>query len=62
MLFIIRINDLDLGISSKVGNFADATKVDRIIKSDQDTSELQGDLDRLNDWARKWQMEFIIGK
>ncbi len=28
----------------------------------QDARELQGDLDRLYDWVRKWQMEFNIGK
>ncbi len=33
-----------------------------MIRTEQDGSELQGDLDRLYDWARKWQMEFNIGK
>ncbi len=33
-----------------------------MIKTEQDANELQGDLDRLYDWARKWQMEFHIGK
>ncbi len=61
-LFIIYINNLDSGISSEVSKFADDTKVGRIIRTDQDASELQGDLDRLYDWARKWQMEFNIGK
>ncbi len=34
----------------------------KVIRTDQDVRELQGDLDRLSDWARKWQMEFNIGK
>ncbi len=62
LLFIIYINDLDSGISSEVSKFADDTKVGRVIRTDYDASELQGDLDRLNEWARKWQMEFKIGK
>ncbi len=47
--FIIYINDLDSGISSDVSKFADDTKVGRVIRTDQDASELQDDLDRLYD-------------
>ncbi len=54
LLFIIYINDLDSGISSEVSKFADDTKVGKIIRTGQDARELQGDLDRLYDWARKW--------
>ncbi len=60
LLFIIYINDLDSGICSEVSKFEDDTKVGRVIRPDQDDSELQGDLDELYDWARKWQMEFNI--
>ncbi len=42
----------------EVSKFADDTKVGKIIRTDQDATELQGDLDRLYDWARKWQIEF----
>ncbi len=59
---IIYNNDVDSGISSEISKFADNTKVGRVIRTDQDASELQGDLDRLYDWARKWQMEFNVGK
>ncbi len=62
MLFVIYINDLDSGISSEVSKFADDTKAGRVIKTDQDASQLQGDLDRLYGWAGKWQMEFNIVK
>ncbi len=60
--FIIYINDLDFGIGSEVSKFADDTKVGKVIRTDQDARELQGDLDRIYDWAMKWQMEFNIGK
>ncbi len=61
-MFITYINDLDSGIRSKVSNFMNDTKVGRIIKTGQDVSELQSDLDRLYYRAKKWQMEFNIRK
>ncbi len=47
---------------SEVSKFVDDTEVGRVIRTEQDANELQGDLDGLYDWARKWQMEFNIGK
>ena len=62
LLFIIYINDLDVGLSSDVSKFADDTKVGRVIRTEQDAGELQRDLEKLYEWTRKWQMEFNIGK
>lgn len=53
LLFLIYINDLDSSISSEVSKFADDTKVGRVIRTHQDARKLQGDLDRLYEWARK---------
>ncbi len=53
---------MDTGISSDVSKFADDTKIGRVIQSGRDASALQGDLDKLFDWAGKWQMEFNVGK
>ncbi len=36
LLFIIYINDLDVGISSEVSKSADDTKVGRVIRTEQD--------------------------
>ncbi len=47
LLFIIYINDLDSGISSEGRKFAGDTKVGRVIRTDQDASELQDDLNKL---------------
>ncbi len=33
-----------------VSKFADDTKIGRVIRTNQDANELQGDLDRLDDW------------
>ena len=47
ILFLIYINDLDDGITSKVLKFADDTKVFRKIKSDADSQHLQDDLNQI---------------
>ncbi len=54
--------NLDTGISSDVSKFADDTKIGRVIRSNQDASILQNELDNLYEWAEKWQMRFIVGK
>ena len=50
------------GISSEISKFADDSKIGRIIKSKSDVKELHGDLDWLNEWVVKWQMDFNIDK
>ena len=62
LLFMIYINDLDGGISSDISKFADDYKIGRIIGSESDVKDLQGDLDRLNEWVIRWQMDFYIDK
>ncbi len=46
------INDLDFGISSEVSKFADDIKVGKVIRTEQNASDLQGHLHRFYDWAR----------
>ncbi len=58
LLFTIFINDLPDKINSDVKMYADDTKVFRRVSCDEDQQQLQTDLDNLNDWASKWQMEF----
>ncbi|RLV51419.1 hypothetical protein D9V41_16950, partial [Aeromicrobium phragmitis] len=62
ILFLIYINDLDDGVSSKVLNCADDTKVFRKVKRNADTHILQDDLAKLVKWSEKWQMLFNFGK
>ena len=62
LLFLIYINDLDSGISSDVSKFADDTKIGRVIRSDSDVIALQSDLDKMNEWSNRWQMQFNINK
>ena len=71
MLFLIFINDLPLEILSPLSLFADDSKIfSRILgeKSRQKWGEfdghqaLQDDLNRVQEWARTWKMEFNIDK
>ena len=71
ILFLIFINDLPLEVLSPLSLFADDSKIfTRIVTSRKKSkwvgfdghSALQRDLTRVQEWARKWKMEFNIGK
>ena len=71
ILFLIFINDLPWGLLSKLGLFADDSKLFSRIISNKNKSKyrdrsgsrnLQEDLNRVVEWAKKWKMEFNIGK
>ena len=71
ILFLIFINDLPTELLSKLSLFADDSKLfSRIIANKNNTNpggtdggaSLQGDLDRVVEWAKKWKMEFNVDK
>ena len=62
LLFIIYINDLDDDITSKITKFADDTKLCHKANCEQDRLTIQSDLDKLVEWAEKWQMNFNVDK
>ena len=62
LLFIIYINDLDLGLVSKISKFADDTKVGINADSDAAVKQLQEDLRKVGEWSKKWQMPFNLDK
>ena len=62
ILFLIFIDDLDEGLSSAILKFADDTKIYGRVDCWEDRNRLQRDLERLVDWADKWQMSFNVGK
>ena len=62
ILFLIFIDDLDEGLSSAILKFADDTKIYGKVDCWEDRNRLQKDLERLVDWADKWQMSFNVGK
>ena len=57
LLFLTFINDLDLNIYNILLKFADNIKICSGIRSTQDMSKLQEDLNTLLEWAH-WQMQF----
>ena len=62
VLFLIYINDLDCDIISKIGKFADDTKMCKAVSSSQDIEILQSDLNSLHKWSNDWQMQFNVDK
>ena len=58
LLFLVFINDINSNISSQIRLFADDTIIYRAIKSAADQIALQEDLNKLEQWAKEWQMEF----
>ncbi len=62
LLFLVYIDDLEEGILSKLSKFADDTKLAGVVDSLEQSQELQRDLNRLVDWAQKWDMQFNVDK
>ena len=60
LLFVIYINDLPDVVDKLtfVFLFADDTKLFRRIKSTADVLILQSDINKLNDWSKKWLLKF----
>ena len=61
-LFLVYINDLEEGVTGKILNFADDTKLFRKTKEIGDKQKLQDDFNKLIKWSEKWQMLFNFGK
>ena len=59
ILFIIYINDILTNVTLTVTIYADDTKIYRTINEpDKNIPAIQLDLNRLTDWATKWQLRF----
>ncbi|KAF2346802.1 Reverse transcriptase domain [Trinorchestia longiramus] len=62
LFFIIYINNLDVGIISKINKFSDDTKLCPKAFTERDRVTIQSDLNRLLQWTETWQMSFNIDK
>ena len=62
MLFVIIINDLPFAIKNFCKLFADDTKLYRTIRTEDDTTSLKDDINRLVNWSTMWQLPFIEQK
>ena len=50
------------GLTSPVKLFVDDMKVCRVLNTEKDTGQLQGDLSKLQSWSIDWQLNFNPGK
>ncbi len=62
VLFIIYINDIDLGLNNFIAKFADDTKIGNSAISDLDRQSLQEDLRKISAWCDRWEMPFNVNK
>ncbi len=58
VMFLIYINDLPECVESAVRIFADDTKIFRKVDSVTDCRALQHDINKLEQWASTWKMQF----
>ena len=62
LMFLLYVNNIAAGISSSLRLFADNCLLYRTIKSTEDSTILQKDLEMLSQWATVWQMKFNVSK
>ena len=62
LMFLLNINDISKNIHSQLRLFADDCLLYRVINTEQDTLQLQQELDILSNWAETWQLKFNINK
>ena len=62
LLFLSYIINISDGISSSMKLFADDCLLFRKIRNQDDSDQLQEDLDQISQWCEKWQMSLNINK
>ncbi len=55
VLFIIYINDIDIGLNNFIAKFAEDTKIGNSVISDRDRQSLQGDFNKISPWSARWE-------
>ena len=61
-LFLLYINDITEGITSPMRLFADDSVIYRAIKTQKDLKTLHHDLQKVFEWAERWNMKFNVYK
>ena len=50
---------IEESVTGLISKFADDTKVGGFVGSDEDHQRIQQDIDQLETWAERWQMDLI---
>ena len=58
LLFVSYINDLPNKIKSEIYMFADDTKIFSVQKNRENNTQLQRDVDELQNWSNDWKLKF----
>ena len=58
VLFTIYINDMPRETVCPIKLFADDAKIYHRVENTQDCQKIQEDLEKLQDWAKRWQLRF----
>ncbi len=62
VLFIIFINDINLGLNNFINKFADDSKISSVVLSEGNRRSLREDLRKISDWSVESEMPFNINK
>lgn len=62
LLFIIYINDIDVGITNRIAKFADDSKLGGSVNTATGIESLRADLRKVGEWSEKWLMPFNLEK
>ncbi len=62
VLFIIYINDVDVGINNLISKLADDTKMGYSVLTDKNKQNFKEDLYKISAWSDRWEMPFNVNK
>ncbi len=62
VLFIIYINDVDVGLNRFISKFADGTKIGKSTITEHNRVSLQEDLRNITEWSQRWEMPFNVNR
>ena len=62
MFQILYVNDMQCGVISYMNLFVDDAKLMRVVKNTDDYRELQDDIDKIDEWRKRWKLDFNAKK
>ena len=62
LLFVIFINDIEVGLKGKILKFADDTKLFGVVATPEQVNQMREDLRMLCKWSEEWLMLFNVDK